>query len=80
MAKGNEISNNVSLDFKNISLCFTTFPCVSQHPPGNTGEEDDVICRGLVGHYSVGDWLLLKNIALVDCRGLELVSVDLELR
>lgn len=43
---------------------------------GNSGEEDDLLCSGVVGSHEVGDWVLLANIALVQGSEWELLLVD----
>lgn len=47
---------------------------------GNTGDEEDVIFEGELCDLSVGDWILIGNAGLADCRNLEMLLLDEDLQ
>lgn len=47
---------------------------------GNTEEEDDLILEGEMGQVETGDWILLGNVGLADCRDLDMILLDKDYR
>lgn len=47
---------------------------------GNTGDEEDLLFSGHLPDLEEGDWLLLRNVQLADCRDMELILVNQDLR